>query len=329
MPVGYRFIRVLGTGGAGWVALAEHEVLHRLVAVKTVYGGASDVEGRRRLEREGQALARLVHPGIVRVYEITEVAGDAVLVMEYVAGADLATRLRDRSLTPSALVRVLGDVADALAYAAGHGVVHRDVKPANVLVTSDGRGKLADFGIARLSDAAAAFRTTQGVAQGTPRYASPEQMLDPDHEATSSDAYSFAVMVYQAYVGDYPFKGDSALALLAQHAMAAPIPPQQVRADLDDATAALLVAGLDKNPAARPIPAQLMHALAGSPAIPALAGSGDPSRPGQAVLSDEQPAWIVPPVVSLPPSRRRVPPALAGALIGLVLVLVLLLLVRR
>ncbi len=331
MPAGYRFVRVLGTGGAGWVALAEHEVLHRTVAVKTVYGGGFDLDSRRRLEREGQALARLVHPCIVRVYEITEVAGDAVLVMEYVAGADLSTRLSERSLAAPALVRVLSDVADALGYAAEHGVVHRDVKPANVLVTTDGRGKVADFGIARLSSAAAAFRTTQGVALGTPLYSSPEQMLDPDHESPGSDAYSFAVMVYKAYVGDVPFKGDSAAMLIAQHVMARPADPREVRPELDPATAELLVAGLDKDPAARPSPVALMRALAATAVIPAMAGSGDgpvQHSPWPAPGRQETP-WIGPPAVSAPPRRRTVSPVLAGALLGLVVVLIVLLLLRR
>jgi len=329
MPAGYRFVRVLGSGGAGWVALAEHEVLHRTVAVKTVYGGGFDLDSRRRLEREGQALAQLVHPCIVRVYEITEVAGDAVLVMEYVAGGDLSTCLRERSLSAPALVRVLTDVAAALEHAAEHGIVHRDVKPANVLVTSDGHGKVADFGIARLSRAAAAFRTTQGVAVGTPRYASPEQMLDPDHESPGSDAYSFAVMAYEAYVGDLPFKGEAAM-LVAQHAVGRPIAPRQVRPELDDATAELLVAGLAKNPAARPSPSQLMRALAASAVIPAMAGRGAALGPAAAApaLGQQEPAWIGPPAVSLPRPRRTVPPLLAGALMALVVVIAVLLLRR-
>ena len=319
MPAGYRFVRELGSGGAGWVALAEHEVLHRWVAVKTVYGGGIDVAGRHRLEREGQALARLVHPGIVRVYEMTEVAGDAVLVMEYVAGADLSKHLLERSLPAAVLVRVLSDVASALDFAAGNGIVHRDVKPANILVTSDGRGKLADFGIARLSRAAAAFRTTQGVAIGTPRYASPEQMLDPDHESPASDAYSFAVMLYEAYLGELPFTGDAAM-LLARHAIASPVAPQQVRPELDDATAGLLVAGLAKDPAARPSPAQLMRALATSAVIPAMAGAG--AVLGQPAVSSPRPraGGSGRAAGSRPPAARRSAPR-ARAVLGRVLFL--------
>jgi len=326
MPAGYHFVRVLGKGGAGWVALAEHEVLHRTVAVKTVYGGGLDLDSMRRLEREGQALARLVHPCIVRVYEITEVAGDAVLVMEYVAGADLSTHLRARSLSAPALVQVLTDVAEALDYAAEHGVVHRDVKPANVLVTTEGRGKVADFGIARLSRAGTAFRTAQGVAMGTPLYASPEQMIDPDHESPGSDAYSFAVMVYQAYLGDVPFQGDTPAMLMAQHVMASPIEPRQVRPELDEATARLLVAGLDKDPAARPSPVALMRGLAGSAVVPVLAGRGD-NVAGPLPGLDAMP-WIAAPAVFAPASRRTISPVLAGALLAVIVVFVVLLLHR-
>ncbi|MEP7021882.1 MAG: serine/threonine-protein kinase, partial [Pseudonocardiales bacterium] len=326
-PAGYRFVRILGSGGAGWVALAEHEVLHRMVAIKTIFGGASDPQSRQRLEREGQALARLVHPCVVRVYELVEVAGDAVLVMEYVTGADLSTHLRARSLSAPALVRVLSDVADALAYAAQHGVVHRDVKPANVLVTTDGRGKVADFGIARLSSASTAFRTAQGIAQGTPMYASPEQMLDPDHESAAADAYSFAVMVYQAYLGDAPFKGDTPAMLMAQHVMASPVEPRQVRPELDDATSRLLLAGLAKDPAGRPSPVALMHALAGSAVLPAMAGQGD-NLVGPLASPVQAMPWIAAPAVSAPPVRRTVSPVLAGALLAVLVVLVVLLLQR-
>jgi serine/threonine protein kinase len=170
LPVGYEFVRLLGAGGTGWVALAHHAELDRVVAIKTIHAEVRDDDSIGRLRREGKVIASMRHPNVVSVYELLVSSGGISLVMEYVSGGDLRQALDGGSLTGSHAVQVLCDVAAALEHAAGRGIVHRDVKPANVLLDADGRAKLADFGLARLPRSAGVFRTISGSAAGTPMY---------------------------------------------------------------------------------------------------------------------------------------------------------------
>jgi serine/threonine protein kinase len=205
-PEGYRLLRTLGHGGDGWVALALQESVGRQVAVKTLY--ALDPSAAARLRREGQALSRLSSDRIVRVYDLLEDGGRVSLVLEYVDGVSLAERLdRSPALTVAERLSVLRDVAEALTCAHREGVVHRDVKPANVLLDAAGRAKLGDFGIARLTGSAAAYRTVDGTRSGTRRYAAPEQWADPLAESPAMDAFSFAVLAYELLVGPVPDAG--------------------------------------------------------------------------------------------------------------------------
>src|SRR3954447_4292806 len=130
LPPGYEFVRVLGHGATGWVALARQIGPDRPVAVKIMFGGAAvDLDGQQRLAREGQALARLRDPRIVSVYELTRAGDDLALVMEFVDGADLADAVKEGTLDAAGRLAVLADVAGALDHAADNGIVHRDVKP--------------------------------------------------------------------------------------------------------------------------------------------------------------------------------------------------------
>ena len=139
------------------MSLARQPGVGRLVAVKVVLAGNADPNERHRLQREGQALAALAHPAIVRVYELCPINEDLALVLEYVPGTDLAVLLRSGAPEVAHRLSILGAVGDALDYAAGRGVVHRDVKPSNVLITHDGSAKVADFGIARLNASGAMY----------------------------------------------------------------------------------------------------------------------------------------------------------------------------
>ncbi|GAB2487904.1 serine/threonine-protein kinase [Jatrophihabitans fulvus] len=265
MPEGYEFVHVLGGGGCGWVALARQHALDRLVAVKTLHAGTADPTERLRLEREGRALARVRDPRVVAVHEIAEVGDDLALVLEYVPGGDLQDALAEHRLDGTGVLTAFVDVAGALAAAAEAGVVHRDVKPANVLLTPEGRGKLGDFGIARLAAATGAFRTGGTTVIGTPRYLPPEQATDPEHESPAGDVYSFAVMVYEALLGRPPFTADSAPAMLFAHLHIPPPRPRSLRPSVSAEVDAVLQDALAKDPTARPPIAVVAEVLARHP----------------------------------------------------------------
>ncbi|MGN6608760.1 MAG: protein kinase domain-containing protein [Jatrophihabitans sp.] len=351
MPPGYEFVRVLGSGGCGWVALARQAGLERLVAVKTLFAGRYDDDERRRLEREGQALARLRDPHIVAVYALETVGDDVALVLEFVDGTDLRVALDERRLSGPQLLRALTDAAGALDHAAAAGVVHRDIKPGNVLLTRDGRAKLTDFGIARLAASAGAFRTAGSVVIGTPRYMPPEQITEPERESPAADAYSFACMVYEVLTGRPPFDAADMMQLFWAHTNAAPPSPRSLVPHLSLETEAVLLAGLAKDPRQRPTPGQLMAVLNRHPdewvhlvaeASPPEAATAAPSvtpslaappprqvtTTGVAFAAGEVP-WVEPALYrppATPPARRRVPPLVVGALAGLLVVLVVALL---
>lgn len=206
-------VRTLGVGGFGEVVHARDPNLGRDVAVKLVYGGGHVQDSVARMLREGQALARLRHPSVIHVYEAVRVGTDVALLMEYVDGGDLTRRLNDPRFGVAERLEVLAQVASGLEAAHREGIVHRDLKPANILVSGSGdaiRAKIADFGLARLTREAGAFRTEAGVAAYTPGYGAPEQMVDPDHETPRIDWYSFGVVAFRLLRGTIPLPGQRA-----------------------------------------------------------------------------------------------------------------------
>lgn len=262
---GYEMLDQLGAGGFGEVRLARHRVLGRLVAVKRLRSFALEDDGATdRFRREARALAMLDCPQIVRVYDYRSgdgPGGAALLVMEYVPGRPLDEMLAQGPLGGDRAVRLLGDVAAALDAAAARGIVHRDVKSANVFVLPDGSAKLGDFGLARITGDSSAFRTAAGLVTGTPAYLAPEVTAggEPDVRA---DAYSFAVLAYECLVGRLPFDARSLYALAAAHADQEPPRPTTLLPGFPAAAEEALLAGLAKDPAARPLPARLVAELA-------------------------------------------------------------------
>ncbi len=244
----------LGSGGMARVYLARDEVLDRPVAVKVldpVHGG-TDIGDR--FEREGRTAARLAHPNIVQVYD----AGEALLngsetsyiVMEYVSGGDLKRLIDERGRLPGPELARLGDeVCAGLVHAHERGVIHRDIKPHNILLDEKGHAKVTDFGIARALDTTQATRT--GSFLGTALYSSPEQLQG--HKVTpKSDIYSLGVTLYQAAAGEPPFSGATPIEVASQHVSKSPVPPRQLGADVGEGMQALILDCLAKHPDDRP-----------------------------------------------------------------------------
>ena len=332
MPAGYEFVRTIGSGGNGVVVCARQVSLDRLVAVKSITDGACDRVALARLQREGAALARLRHPNIVSVIDVITVGENLVLVMEYVDGPDLAAWLDSADVDDPAILPILSDVADGIEHAGAQGVVHRDLKPANILLTAQLQARITDFGLARLSANSATFRTERGVVSGTPRYMSPEHIVDPDSESPAMDAYSFAVIAYRMLTGGYPFAAESPEALVAANVTMAPREPRELNPRLPDRAAAALLGGLDKDPALRLGPSAVVAELRA--ALPDAIDGRAQSRPSVTAAPAREPAtdlpWVDP--VAFRPARpslfTRLLPVLIGAGIGLFVMLVIVLVTR-
>jgi serine/threonine-protein kinase len=212
----YQLERVLGKGAMGIVYEALDPKLHRKVAIKTILISQLDEDTAKdfsmRFVREAHAVARLNHPNIVQVYDFGEEAGVAFLVMEFIRGTELKSSLSGSQLIDrKECVRVMCELLDALDFAHEAGVVHRDIKPANILLDSQGRAKLADFGVARLtdSDKTSVERTQAGTMVGTPAYMSPEQ-IQGQRIDRRTDIFSAGIILYQFLTGQKPFSGEGA-----------------------------------------------------------------------------------------------------------------------
>lgn len=250
----YEVRRLLAVGGMGEVYLCHHRLLNRLDAVKVLRPHLSDADFRRRFLREAMLVARVLHPNVVGVYTADEADGLLYLAMEYVAGEDLANLLRrEKRLTPARTVALLGPVADALDAAHRAYLVHRDVKPSNLLVagaesTIEGV-RLVDFGISRLVDQDSEITRT-GEIVGTMAYCSPEQ-LSRDQVGAQCDQYSLACVGYECLTGEVPFPREGQLAIMAAHLTAPPPRPSMLRPELPAAVDGVIARGLAKDPAAR------------------------------------------------------------------------------
>jgi hypothetical protein len=279
----FRVLDRLGSGGMATVYRAFDERLQRQVAVKEIAGADA-----ARVLREAQAAARLNHPGIVTLYELGSADGRALLVTELVEGATLAELARDGELSDREAAELGADVCEALAHAHERGVIHRDVKPHNVIVRVEDalgrRAKLMDFGIASL--AGAPTLTHSGEVVGTLAYMAPEQAEgEPVDEAT--DVYSLALTLYELWAGTNPVARATPAHTARQ--IGQPVPSLcELRPDLPEPLAACVDACLDPDPRSRPALSDLRESL--EAAVPALDGERPLPSPGEA--SGERIAWL-------------------------------------
>jgi hypothetical protein len=247
----YRILRLLGRGGMGAVYLAREEALERLVAIKVLGAGSLDAEARERFRREALNGARLTHPGIVPLHAFGEADGVPYLAMGYVRGETLAARLRREGRVATAEARrILADVAEALDHAHRAGIVHRDVKPDNIMIDDEtGRALLTDFGIAKAT-AAGQTLTQAGGLVGTPQYMSPEQVSGGAGVDGRSDVYALGLTAYAMLAGRLPFEGPPQEALLRRLTREPP-PLRQVAPDVPEDLAGAVMRCLARDPEAR------------------------------------------------------------------------------
>jgi tRNA A-37 threonylcarbamoyl transferase component Bud32/tetratricopeptide (TPR) repeat protein len=237
----YQIVASLGAGGMGEVYRAQDTRLHRTVAIKILpHDKLADDDRRRRFLQEARAASALNHPHIVVLHDISSDAGVDFMVMEYVPGTTLKDRLQSGAIPFADVVRCGSQIASALAAAHAAGIVHRDIKPANIMITPEGQIKVLDFGLAKLTQVAAAdsqadtltvLETTPGVIAGTVAYMSPEQTRAESLDGRS-DIFSLGSVLYETATGRRPFQGPSTLAVM--HAIAAeePLAPSAVKRNL-------------------------------------------------------------------------------------------------
>ena len=326
----YRLDGIVGRGGMSDVYRALDLRGGRHVAVKIVRTG--DPEFAHRLAREARTLERIRHPGLLRLLATGTVDGQAFIVTELAEGHDLARRLRDGPLTPAATADLGGTLAGALAYIHARGIVHRDVKPANVLFGADGGARLADFGIARLIDAST--HTVAGTTLGTTAYMAPEQ-LEGDQVGPGADVWSLGIVLLECLDGERVYGGTHA-EIIARR-LSGPVP---VPGDLPVPWALLLGGMLDPRPERRPTGDDVASRLAGAAfrapweraaddaaRLPTVVGWAAPGSAPTRLQGGEPPApgdtRVAPPGVAatgpVTPARRRWPLVVAG-LVALALV---------
>ncbi len=239
----------IGQGAMGLVYRAYHAQLQRTGAVKVLQGIAPDADSTARFRHEAQAIAQMRHPNIVNVYDFGEHDGTPYMIIEYVPGGSLANRLSQGQLDPAAALKYLRGIASGLDYAHGLGIVHRDVKPANVLLEKDDTPVLADFGLAKLLQGSS-LKSMTGVTTGTPAYMAPEQVTG-SRVGPAADRYALATIAYEMLTGVIPFDGEGLMELLYAHVHREPSPPSARNHSLGPRVDAVIMRGLAKDPAAR------------------------------------------------------------------------------
>lgn len=245
----YQITERIGIGGMAEVYRAQDNVLGRLVAVKVMLPQyAADPNFTQRFKQEAAAAANLQSPYIVNVYDWGQDEGTYYIVMEFVRGSDLKTAIIERGAINQRKVAEIGSqVCQALSVAHGLDIIHRDIKPQNIMVQPDGNVKVMDFGIARAKNS---VMTQTSSVLGTAHYISPEQAQGKDLTATS-DIYSLGIVLYESATGRLPFDGPDAVSVAMKQVNDLPVPPREINPDIDPALEAIIMKAIAKNPADR------------------------------------------------------------------------------
>jgi eukaryotic-like serine/threonine-protein kinase len=308
----YRVLSRLGSGGMADVYLAEDTLLGRQVALKVLHQRfAQDQEFVERFRREASSAAGLSHPNVVGVFDRGEWDGTYYIAMEYLPGRSLKAVIREHgALSPSDAIDVAIQILLALRFAHRRGIIHRDIKPHNVILDEEGRAKVTDFGIAR---AGASDMTMTGSIMGTAQYLSPEQ-AQGHAVSESSDLYAVGVVLYELLTGRVPFEGESAVTVALKQVSVEPVPPSRLNPQVSPALDAVVMRALAKDPAARFASAQeliaaLQQARAGvAPAPAPVRDDGAPPTAATALLMPPIAAAVVGAAAAGPPGALPPPP---------------------
>ncbi len=246
----YRLIREIARGGQGRIYLCYDPKMEQRVVVKVIEDSLGSPKAGLSFAREANALRKLDHPNIVRLYDFKNDGGAGIkyLVMEYVEGRSLAERLRaDGALPPQEAIDMALDICAALGAIHTRGIVHKDIKPSNILLTEGGRAKLSDFGISSGSE----DPTSTGERVGTVRYMAPELSASSDAADARSDLYSLGVTLYEALIGRAPFDGNDAVSISKKHLFEVPPAPRSLDRGIPVRLSDAVMKLLEKSPEAR------------------------------------------------------------------------------